>query len=200
MVESSDLELLSAWGAGDKTAGDALVARYFDAVYRFFRSKVSGDVEDLVQRTFLNLLEEHAAVYTPSVRSFLFRIARNRLFDHFRRQQRRPTDLLGSRSVAELGLGISGRVASAETREIVIAALQTLPLDFQMTLELAYWEGLTGQEIAAALEVSPNTVRSRLSRGRLMLREALEKQVASPDLLAQSLRAIDLRVANHEPS
>ena len=199
MGEASDLELLTQWRVGDKAAGDALVGRHFEAIYRFFRNKVSGDVEDLVQRTFLSLLEAHASVHTPSVRSFLFRLARNRLFDHFRKQQRRPTENLGSRSVAELGVDISARIASAETREIVVAALQSLPLDFQMTLELAYWEGLSGEEIAAALEVSPHTVRSRLSRGRGMLRKALERQVDSPDLLARSLRAVEMRVAKRPP-
>ncbi len=198
MSETSDRELLDAWRGGDNASGDELVGRYFEPICRFFRSKLGGEVEDLVQRTFLDLLEDHALITTPSFRSYVFRIARNRLYDHFRRGHRRPMELLGSQSVIELGARVSAEVASAETREVVLAALRTLPLDFQMTLELAYWEGLTGPEIASVLEVSPNTVRSRISRGRSMLKEALERQVKSPDLLRQSLHDIGVRVAKSD--
>jgi RNA polymerase sigma factor (sigma-70 family) len=58
----------------------------------------------------------------------------------------------------------------------VTQALDALPLDFRITLELAYWEDLRGEEIAAALGVSPHTVRSRLSRGRQMLKDELDRK------------------------
>lgn len=191
MTEPSDRDLLDAWRGGNGASGDALVKRYFQPVLRFFRSKLGDEVEDLVQRTFLDLLEDEGKLHTPSFRSYLFRIARNRLVDHFRRGDRRPMELLGSKSVIELGARVSSVVASLETREIILAALRQLPLDFQMTLELAYWEGLDGAEIASALDISPNTVRSRISRGRAMLREILEAQVESPEVLQRSLAQLE---------
>ena len=50
-----------------------------------------------------------------------------------------------------------------------------ISLEQRMLLELAHWEGLSGREIAQALEIGENTVRSRLSRARAALREELEK-------------------------
>ena len=41
-----DLELLEAWRAGDRAAGQRLIGRYFDSIARFFRSKLGDDVED----------------------------------------------------------------------------------------------------------------------------------------------------------
>jgi RNA polymerase sigma-70 factor (ECF subfamily) len=171
---TTDEELLDAWRTGDRAAGDELIERHFDRVCRFFRSKLGDDVEDLIQRTFLHCVESRGRIEGPTFRSYLFAVARNRLFDHLRQGLRRPVDDLGSRSIADLRTHGSGVLARAEDRELVAQALDALPLDFRITLELAYWEELDGSEIAAVLGVSPNTVRSRLSRGRQMLKEQLD--------------------------
>ena len=61
-----------------------------------------------------------------------------------------------------------------------IDGLARIPLDDQIALELAYFEGLSTKEIAEILAIPDNTVRSRLSRARDRLRDALA-QLASPD-------------------
>src|SRR5690606_2570480 len=56
--EPPDQELLEAWRAGDRDSGTALFRRYFRQLRRFFYNKVpEGDVEDLMQRTFIALVE-----------------------------------------------------------------------------------------------------------------------------------------------
>ena len=174
MRVADDDELLIAWRDGDRGAGDALVARWFEPVCRFFRSKLGDDVEDLIQRTFLDCLESRDRVRSTSFRSFLFAVARNRLFDELRRDLRKPVDQLGTISIAELRTRPSERIARSQDRDAVIRAMQTLPLDMQITLELAYWEDLGGSEIAAALGISEHTVRSRLSRARGLVRDELD--------------------------
>jgi len=52
-VDTSDFELLDRWRAGDKPAGQALLARHFDSLCGFFASKTDRDADDLVQRTLL---------------------------------------------------------------------------------------------------------------------------------------------------
>ncbi|MCA9710479.1 MAG: sigma-70 family RNA polymerase sigma factor [Myxococcales bacterium] len=177
---ADDEALLDAWRAGDRDAGDQLIGRHFDAVLRFFRSKLGDDVEDLVQRTFLDCVEGRDRIRQPSFRAYLFGVARHRLFDHLRRDLRRPAGSLGEISMIDLRTRPSTHLARAEHQALVLEAMQALPLDFQIALELAYWEDLRGAEIAAVLEISEHTVRSRLSRGRAMLREQLGALGADP--------------------
>jgi RNA polymerase sigma-70 factor (ECF subfamily) len=172
---STDEELLQRWRNGDAQAGEALIERHFESVCRFFRSKLGDDVEDLIQRTFLDCVESREKITGPSFRSYLFAVARNRLFDALRTGLRRPVDDLGSRSLADLRTHGSARLVRAEHREAVLRAMDALPIDFRITLELAYWEGCSGAEIAAALDVSPNTVRSRIARGKALMKELLEQ-------------------------
>ncbi|HET6584065.1 MAG TPA: sigma-70 family RNA polymerase sigma factor [Nannocystaceae bacterium] len=187
---ADDDELLAAWRGGDRSAGDMLIARWFDPICRFFRSKLGDDVEDLIQRTFLDCLESRDRLRQASFRSFLFAVARNRLFDELRREHRQRVDQLGTISLADLRTRPSDRIARSESRDAVIRAMQTLPLDLQITLKLAYWEELAGTEIASALGISEHTVRSRLSRARGMLRTKIEQEVAAAPALAQTLAAL----------
>ena len=55
--ERSDFELLEAWREGDQRAGRELFARHFDAIYRFFRSKIEDAADDLTQQTFLGCVK-----------------------------------------------------------------------------------------------------------------------------------------------
>jgi RNA polymerase sigma-70 factor (ECF subfamily) len=191
----SDEELLAAWQGGDRTAGDRLVDRYFDPVCRFFRGKLGADVDDLIQRTFLDCVERRDEIRQPTFRSYLFAVARNRLLDHLRGQLRRPVDALPSRSIQDLRTLASGAIAREQSRDAVTRALQALPLDFQITLELSYWEQLPGIEIAGALGVSEHTVRSRLSRGRQMLRAEIERQAATTADATTTLQRLESRLA-----
>ena len=86
---TDDRALLAAWRAGDQGAGNRLFTRHFESIGRFFCSKVHVGVEDLVQRTFLGLLER-AGTLPPEtdVRAYLFGIARNLLLRRFRDQYR----------------------------------------------------------------------------------------------------------------
>jgi RNA polymerase sigma factor (sigma-70 family) len=172
---SDDLELLAAWRAGDAAAGETLFERHFDSLCRFFRSKLGDDVQDLIQQTFLGCLEGREQIRGDSFRGYLFGIARRRLFDHLRAAYRTDFDTLGSQSLAHLGTSPSTFAGRQERQALLLAAMQQLPLDFQITLELAYWEEMSGAEIATALDISENTVRSRLARAREQLREELAK-------------------------
>lgn len=189
-MAATDDELLAAWQDGDREAGDQLIGLYFDPLCRFFRGKLGGDVDDLIQRTFLDCVERREQIRQPTFRSYLFAVARNRLFDHLRQQLGGREQALGETSIADLRTRASGVIARGESRQLVQQALAALPLDFQITLELAYWEGLKGAEIAGALDVSEHTVRSRMSRGRQLLRAELERLSQAPAELAASLRAL----------
>ena len=182
---SSDLELLDAWCGGDNAAGDTLICRYFDAICRFFRGKLGDDVEDLVQRTFEISTARRERIHTgASFRGFLFGVARNLLLDHLRRRYRRgEREDISVRSLVDLGTSPSEAVHRGEREALLLQAMRSVTIDQQIILELAYWEGLSGREIAEALEIQENTVRSRLSRARTALRGQLDALGAPTDAL-----------------
>ena len=194
----SDPALLSLWRDGDVTSGNALLARHFGSVRRFFASKIDhGDVEELVQRTFTGCIEGAAGFRSDSsFRSYLFGIAKNQLFRHLRdraRDSSRHDPDLGVSSVQELGQSPTSVVAECERKGLVLSALQQLPVPQQTLLELHYWENLSAAEIAEALEIEPGNVRVKLHRARALLRETLvkdsgfETDEASIEALARAL-------------
>ncbi|MCU0659120.1 MAG: sigma-70 family RNA polymerase sigma factor [Polyangiaceae bacterium] len=196
---SDDATLWSAWCAGDKRAGEALFERHFDTVYRFFENKINGDVSDLVQRTFLGCIEARERFRgASSFRTFLFAIARNELYVHYRSKKKGEALDFSVSSIAELGPSPSTLARQRSEREILLAALQQLPVELQLALELHYWESIPGSELAVILEVPEGTVRSRLRRALEQLRERLAAESGGERLLgaggdleawAQQLRA-----------
>jgi RNA polymerase sigma-70 factor (ECF subfamily) len=185
-----DLELLDRWRAGERSAGDALIRRHFDPICRFFRSKLSEDVEDLVQRTFLDCIESHAEIQPGGFRAYLFAVARHRLYDHLRVAHRRGEPIDADEiTLFDLGTSPSQRVARNQQEQLLAEALRRIPLDHQIALELAYWEDLSGDEIAQVLGIATNTARSRLARARAAVRERLG-ELAAP-LAAEALAALD---------
>ena len=70
-------------------------------------------------------------------------------------------------------------------------------LEHQVVLELAYWEELAGPEIAAILDISEHTVRSRLARARAALRVEIEKLAGTPAVAHSTLTAFDAITRGH---
>ena len=187
-----DLELLEAWRDGDEAAGGNLFDRYFDALYRFFRNKVRDGSEDLVQATFLSCVASRDRFRGDSTfRSYLFTVARSKLYDHLRSRRRLDGRLdFTEVSVADLGTSPSGVVARREEEQLLQLALQRLPLELQIAIELFYFEGLSGSEVATVLEIAEGTVRSRLRRALAMLRQVIDQQGVSPQLARNTMSLI----------
>ena len=170
-----DRELLDGWRAGDKAAGQALVARHWAAIARFFRNKIGDDGADLISQTFLACRDAKQPV--DHVTAFLFAVARRRLADHFRTRARTPELDLAKSSLADLGTGPVTAAARAQRRDRLREALAQIPLDDQIAIELAYFEGMPLRDVATVLEIEENTVRSRLARAKAKLRELVGEEV-----------------------
>lgn len=182
----SDLELLEAWRRGEAEPGQQLFRRYFAQLNRFFRNKTDSGVEDLIQNTFLACIEgRDRFAGKSSFRTYMFGIAHNLLRAHYR-QTGREVDFAQT-SVIDLGASPTGPLTQREEQAALLGALRSIPLDYQVVLELSYWEDLSGPEIAEVLGLVPNTVRSRLARARAALREALERGDLSAQLLRSTL-------------
>lgn len=173
---ADDAELLQRWSHGDDASGEQLYRRHFRLVYAFFRSKTPDDVDDLVQETFLTAVRKAEQRRGGSVRGFLLGIARYELLEYLRQKARRNDRIDPvSSSIEDLVTGPSTRLRRDETNDRLRLALQTLPLDQQIALELRYWHELSTEEIAQVQEVAPTTIRTRLHRARNALRGLVEE-------------------------
>lgn len=189
MPESiEDIDLLKDWIDGDNRAGSALVRRHFDALYRFFANKASGHEEDLIQQTFTASVEAKDTFRgESSFRAYLFGLARFQLLTHYRKLYRRPVLDAITTSIRDIATSPSGTLVHREEARLLERALQQIPIDQQIALELTYWEGLSAPEVARVLNVPENTVYSRLSRAKKQLREALA--TSAPAEEASQVRA-----------
>ena len=175
-MEKSDAELLDAWRDGDAAAGNALLERHVEALVRFFESKIEEGVDDLVQRTMLAcVMHRNRMRDSASFRGFLFAVARNELYDHYKRiaRERHAFDPSIS-AVLDLAPSPSSAIAHGDARGAMLYALRRIPIELQIAVELHYWEELTTNELADALGVPQGTVKSRLRRAKELLRERFE--------------------------
>ena len=190
----SDIELLTAWGNGDRDAGSRLLRRCYQPLRRFFTSKLEEGIDDLIQRTLLECVKNHASIREKrAFRPYMFRVARNQLYSQLRRELRTGrTVTFPSASVAELrpGHGASPDtvLAARNQHALLVLALREIPLDMQIILELHYWEGLSGAQLGEALQVPTGTVKSRLRRAR----EALLGSVRTIEELGDASTSGDL--------
>jgi RNA polymerase sigma factor (sigma-70 family) len=135
----------------------------------------ADDAQDLVQDVLLRVRRGLATYQPGSMEGWLSRITTNLFLDGVRRRQRRPVDRLPDRTDAVLAPapGADEALAAQGLGDDVQSALSRLPEDFRSAVVLCDVAGLSYTEIAAALEIPIGTVRSRIHRGRMMLREAL---------------------------
>lgn len=199
-----DRELLAAWRGGDARAGERLFERHFDAVFRFFRNKIDDGPEDLVQATFLGCLEARDRFRgDASFRTFVFSVAKNVLWNHYRSRQKDARRVDFSVDSA-YGLIPSPSVVVAQHREAqdLLEALRRIPVEYQIALELHYWEDMSASELAAVEDIPLGTAKTRLRRGRALLIEALaalDPKAPGPveddqvDARARALRTVVLR-------
>jgi RNA polymerase sigma-70 factor (ECF subfamily) len=182
-----EFELLRSWQGGSARSGEILFDRYFQAIARFFQSKCGEGVEDLVQETFLAVQKARDRIEKTSFRNYLFGTAHNLLRAHLRRRHEERFDSR-QMSVADLNPGMSSMIAATDQQRVLQLALQRVPLDHQIVLELRFWEGMTGPQIAEVLELPEGTVRTRLRKALLRLEKTIAEIEASPELLEMTLR------------
>jgi RNA polymerase sigma factor (sigma-70 family) len=182
----SDFDLVQRWAGGDRAAGDRIIRRHFPALRRFFLARISEPDarEDLIQETLQGLTQavEQFAMRS-SFAAFMFAIARNKLYSHLRDRYRHGGNIDPlTESVEDIaGRSLSSYAALHESSQRMLAAMSALALDDQLLLELCYWHQLSGPELAAAFDISPDAVRGRLHRARKRLLKLLDSAPPTAD-------------------
>jgi len=178
MVEAE----LERFTQGDIQAFESLFREYQGEVYGWIIRIVhdSGAAEDLTIETFWRIYRARAR-FDPS-RSFgawARRIATNLALEHLSRC--RPLKSLDNDlPIRALGTGTSDPAVAADVRTKVLAALDQLPAKLRVAVRLAMIEERSYAEIADALGISTNGVKSRVFRAIRLLRKSLEKRGVRP--------------------
>ena len=186
-----DVSLLQRWRDGDQASGRALFGKYFDQLYRFFSNKC-GEPDEMVQATFLALVKAKTQFAgRSSFRTYLFTIARHELYRHLREVRRGRAFDPQLSSIAELVTTPGSRLARNEDHRRLCEALRALPVEQQTLLELHYWEDLDAAALAEVFEIEPGAIRTRLSRARAALRDAMAAARSAPPHALRSIEDLD---------
>jgi RNA polymerase sigma-70 factor (ECF subfamily) len=157
---------------------DEVVREHADRVYRL-AYRLAGnkaDAEDLTQETFVRVFRSLAEYQPGTFEGWLHRITTNLFLDMVRRRQRIRFDALPEDAGDRLASHEAGPEQAYDELHLdpeIQRALDALPADFRVAVVLCDLEQLSYEEIAATLGIKVGTVRSRIHRGRVLLREAL---------------------------
>ncbi len=188
-IRAEDDQLIGRVAKGDRVAFDALYERYAAAVFglavRVLRDRESA--EEGVQEIFWRVWKrassfDRSRAFAP----WLFGIAHNYCIDELRRRRVRPQVVyeddehpILSEIPSEGDIGQD--VVLSEQRALVRAALDQLPTEQRQALMLAYFGGLTQQEIADQLGNPLGTVKTRMRLGLQKLRALLQGQTLADE-------------------
>ena len=152
--------------------------------YALHLTKNTEDASDLVQDTYLNALKS-AKQYTlgTNAGAWLFTIMRNTFLNKMRKKKRKPVGMAGEwidqmarEDVSELkkhGPDPSTKLLDNLLKEDIVKAIDSLPEEFKDAVVLCDVQGFSYADIADILDIPIGTVRSRIHRGRLILRNLL---------------------------
>lgn len=174
-TRSSESQLLRLWRKGCRQAGERLLEDHRPGLHRYFLSRSRRDADDLVQQTCLRCTTVVCRDDAPiNFGRFVYGVARNILREQQRSQRSHPQETLAAEPT---GSGETEtptqRISHEEIRRKVLAHVNRLPPEFRVALILHYWNGLSVAEIASIQDVAEGTVKSRLGRGRTLLKKWL---------------------------
>ena len=184
-MTQADLSGADLSGAEAVPSWDEIVDQHSERVYRlaYRLTGNAADAEDLTQDVFVRVFRS-LSTYTPGTfEGWLHRVTTNLFLDGARRRQRIRFDALSDERAERLRSAVAAPHEQYADRTFdadVELALGQLPPDFRAAVVLCDIEGLTYEEIADILGAKLGTVRSRIHRGRAMLRQSLAHRAPAP--------------------
>ncbi len=190
--------LISSAQRGDLDAFNTLVLAYQDMLFST-ALRILGDDElaaDATQDAFLSAFKSINSYRGGSFKAWLLRTVTNTCYDELRRRKRRPTTPLepdaedgeemdSPRWLADPALTPEQSAEAAELEHAIQHCLDNLPMEFRTVVVMADLQGLDYTDVAAAVRAPLGTIKSRLARARLRLRECLQ---GFAELLPSSFR------------
>jgi len=179
--------LIQSAQSGDLDAFNQLILRYQNLLFSIALRILSDEdaASDALQEALISAFRKLNTFRGGSLRSWLARIVVNACYDELRRRRRQPTlpleqfDADGEEIEPDYWLmdsspGLEERYESVELDRAIQKCLSKLPPDYRAVFVLVDVECLTYEEAAVAVNVPIGTVKSRLARARMQMREALQ--------------------------
>src|SRR5437879_2989937 len=179
-----DRDLVGRARRGDREAFTQLIVQYQVPLYNMALRMVGrpDDAADIAQEAFLRAWEEIRTLREAPFKSWLFQIAANLCYDHFRRGRRYGVmpedDQTSTSNVVGLGVATPDPQECAEANErtrLVRDCIQALDHDMRIAIVLRDVNGMAYDEIAAVLRVPLGTVKSRIARARAQVQKRLQQ-------------------------
>jgi len=182
-----EFALIQSAQHGDLDAFNSLVLAYQDNLFNT-ALRILNDEElaaDATQDAFLSAFRSINSYRGGSFKAWLMRTVTNACYDELRRKKRRPTMPLepeGSdgdemdtpRWLADPALTPEGQIEADELEHAIQHCLDHLPMEFRTVVVMADLQGLDYSDVAVATRTPLGTIKSRLARARLRLRECLQ--------------------------
>jgi len=179
--------LITSAQGGDLDSFNTLVLHYQDTVFNT-ALRILGDEDnaaDASQEAFISAFRSISTFRGGSFKAWLLRTVTNACYDELRRQKRRPTTPLepetedgdemdSPRWLADPNMTPAQKAEAAELEHAIQHCLNALPTEFRTVVVMADIEGLDYTEVASSIRVPLGTIKSRLARARLRLRECLQ--------------------------
>jgi RNA polymerase sigma-70 factor, ECF subfamily len=173
--------------AGSLDAFNALIIHYQDSVFNT-ALRILGDEDlasDATQEAFLSSFRSITSFRGGSFKAWLMRTVTNACYDELRRQKRRPSvplepetedgeEIDSPRWLADPNMTPEQKAEADEVEHAIQHCLNNLPAEFKTVVVMADIQGMDYSEVAIAVSVPLGTIKSRLARARLRLRECLQ--------------------------
>lgn len=155
-----------------------------EQVWNDYHSKLRGfigkrignaaEADDVLQNVFVKICAHFKTLKEPDkIQSWLFQIARNAVID-FYRTKKLEVELPEEIALAETAETIDKDKCFRDAQKCLLPMINRLPANYQTTVKLSELEGWTQKRVAAAEGVSLSAVKSRVQRGRKMIKKMLE--------------------------
>lgn len=181
-----DRDLVGRARRGDREAFTQLIVQYQVPLYNMALRMVGrpDDAADIAQEAFLRAWEKIRTLRDAPFKSWLFQIAANLCYDHFRRGRRYGVMPEDEQSGKVIGLGPPApdpqeRAEANERNRLVRESIGQLEHDMRIAIILRDINGMSYDEIATVLRVPLGTVKSRIARARAQVQQCLQRY---PDL------------------
>jgi RNA polymerase sigma-70 factor (ECF subfamily) len=179
--------LIQSAQRGDLDAFNTLVLHYQDALFNT-ALRILGDDDlaaDATQDAFLSAFKNLNSYRGGSFKAWLHRTVTNACLDELRRRKRHPSTTLEPESqdgdemdsprwLADPHLTPEGQAEADELEHAIQHCLENLPTEFRVVVVMADIQGMDYAEVAVAVRVPLGTIKSRLARARLRLRDCLQ--------------------------